>query len=158
MKNQNNNYEIVDLILPESIDKEKAKQKLNDEYASKFYDSHLNIENGWLENTAREYIRELEEIENSQPKYDRTVWEQVIELNKDNFEKISIQMLFSDLISNSLLFADKTNEGTLIIIKKCSMQIPLRELDLINKQYRLLQEIYYSRLERSNDKNNYKLI
>jgi hypothetical protein len=137
MKNQNNNYEIVDLILPESIDKEKAKQKLNDEYASKFYYSHLNIENGWLENTAREYIRELEEIENSHPKYDRTVWEQVIELNKDNFRKMQTSLI---VYNKFIYFEDYT-------VGRESLNFEMHELDLINKQYRLMQEIAYSRLE-----------
>jgi len=136
------NNQIVDLILPDTFHKAKAKQELNEKYENRYSDSDLFIRDGWLENNAREYIKELGAIENSQPKYDTTFWEQVIELNKDNFKNVSIEMLFSKLISNSLFFLDKT-----AVIEKCSMQIPFCELDLINKQYRLLQEIYYSRLE-----------
>ena len=141
------NYEIVDLILPETFDKEKAKKELNEKYENRYSGSELFIRDGWLENNASEYLKELEEILNSQPKYDREFWEKVIELNKENFNKIYIRLEFSVIVLNSLLFADKMAENNSMLVEKCSMQIPFNELDLINKQYRLLQEIYYSRLE-----------
>ena len=137
------NNQIVDLILPESIDKEKAKQKLNDVYASKFYYSHLNIENGWLENIVRDYVKELDAIENSQPKYDREFWEKVIELNKENFNKIAIKLKF-DVDGDDFVYF---HDSWVCSNWKCSPYINISEIDLINKQYRLLQEIYYSRLE-----------
>jgi hypothetical protein len=130
------NNQIVDLILPESFDKEKAKEKLNYEYASKFYYSHLNIEDGFLEIYARDYIKELDAIENTQPKYNREFWKKVSKLNKEVLDKFNIDIS----IGIEQLFFYGFNDDA-------SNDFNFHELDLINKQYRLLQEIYYSRLE-----------
>jgi len=138
------NNQIVDLILPDTFDKEKAKKDLDLKYAEIYHNSRFSIGDGWLGNNAREYISELEVIETSQPKYDRTFWEQVIELNKDNFSKIAINLKFDVYGDDFVYFQDSWVYSNW----KCSPYINISELDLINKQYRLLQEIYYSRLEK----------
>jgi hypothetical protein len=132
------NYEIVDLILPEGYDKEKAKKELNKKYTKLFMDDEVLILLGdWLENNASKYLKELKEIENSQPKYDREFWEQLKELNKDNFRKMQTSLI---VYNKFLYFEDYT-------VGRESLNFEMHELDLINKQYRLMQEIAYSRLE-----------
>jgi hypothetical protein len=88
-----NNNQIVDLILPEKYNKEKAK-------------------------------------------YDREFWEKVSELNKENFRKMQTSLI----VYNKFIFFEDYTVG------RESLNFEIHELDLINKQYRLLQEIYYSRL------------
>jgi hypothetical protein len=141
-------YEIVDLILPGSIDKEKAKKELNKKYTALFMkDEEFIFLGDWLENNAREYISELEVIENSKPKYDREFWAKVIELNKENFNKIAIKLKFNIDGDDFVYFRD----SWVCSSWKCSPCINFSEIDLINKQYKLLQEIYYSRLEGANE-------
>jgi hypothetical protein len=131
-----NNYEIVDLIFPDTFDKAKAKVELNKKYAYKYLHS-LDIQDGFLEIYAREYIKELEQIENTQPKYDREFWEKVIELNKETLNIIKWHF-YINYKYVSFGFIDKIDS---------TPYFNFNEIELINKQYRLLQEIYYSRLE-----------
>jgi hypothetical protein len=143
MKNQNNNYEIVDLILPDTFNKEKAKLELLQRYCEHRTQTLVEFQE-WFQLNAPHYIKELDEILNTQPKYDREFWEKVEKLNKENFKKISIQMDFSAYYDfKKIYFNNDVKENN----HKSSSYFDLHELDLINKQYRLLQEIYYSRLE-----------
>jgi hypothetical protein len=143
------NYEIVDLILPEGYDKEEAKKELNKKYTKLFMDDEVLILLGdWLENNASKYLKELDAIENLPPKYDRVFWEQVIELNEENFDKISIRLEFSTYYDfKKIFFSNAVKENN----NKSSSYFDLHELDFVNKQYRLLQEIAYSRLEGKNE-------
>jgi hypothetical protein len=134
------NSQIVDLILPERYNKEKAKQNVLFKYVENFEATTLDFAI-WFAAASQNYIVELEEIENSQPKYDREFWEQVIELNKETLNIIGWRL--------------ETNDK--YVGFECRGEIDytpnfnFHEIDLINKQYRLLQEIYYSRLEGAND-------
>ena len=129
-----NNYEIVDLILPEVSDTEKAKKELIIDYRDLWCDTDYPFEK-WFPIFAPIFVRELKEIEKTQPKYDREFWVKVKELNKDNMDKSKLSLEVGE-------FRLWLNfEGIAI------NYFAFNELDLINKQYRLLQEIYYSRLE-----------
>jgi len=87
------------------------------------------------------FDKELYEIENTQPKYDRVFWEEVIELNNNTLNIIGWQFCINDKY---------VSFGAINVID-CTPYFNFNEIDLINKQYRLLQEIYYSRLEGCND-------
>jgi hypothetical protein len=137
--------QIVDLILPNVLTQKQLENKIYD--AVEIYLLENNRE--WSETAIIDNIDAIKKIkdkiidENSQPKYDREFWEKVIELNKDNFEKIAIKLYFDfDEYYTVYLY-----DSWVSISWKCSPYINFNEIDLINKQYRLLQEIYYSRLE-----------
>ena len=72
----------------------------------------------------RNYIKELDEIENK-VHYNREFWLKVAELNKDVLTKINMSIL---VYSQDLFFGGNYN---------------FDEFDLINEQFRFLQEIYY---------------
>jgi len=131
------NYEIVDLILPDTFDKEEAKQDLDIKYAEIYHNSRFSIADGWLENNASEYIKELDAIENSQPKYDKEFWEKLKELNDKTLNIIGWRLNTNDEYVGFECMGEIDY----------SPNFNFNEIDLINKQYRLLQEIYYSRLE-----------
>jgi hypothetical protein len=130
------NNQIVDLILPERYNKEKAKQNVLFKYVENFEATTLDFAI-WFAAASQNYIVELEEIENSQTKYDREFWEKVIELNKENFRKMQTSLI---VYNKFIYFEDYT-------VGRESLNFEMHELDLINKQYRLMQEIAYSRLE-----------
>ena len=128
--------QIVDLILPDTFDTENAKKELIKNYNYLWWDTDSPFEE-WFPIFAPIFVRELKEIENSQTKYDRTFWEKVIELNDKTLNIINWRFNIDDKYVE-FDFRDKID---------CTPYFNFNELDLINKQYRLLQEIYYSRLE-----------
>jgi len=141
-----NNYKIVDLILPEILSQKQLENKIYD--AAEIY--LLENNRDWSETAIIDNIDAIKKIKdkiidkNSQPKYDREFWEKVIELNEDNFKNVSIEMDFSAYYDfKKIYFTNAVKENN----NKSSSYFDWREIDLINKQYRLLQEIYYSRLE-----------
>ena len=137
------NNQIVDLILPQSFNKEKAKDDLEQKWWEAYLFSTETTRAIYFWNNVRQIVKELDEIENSQPKYDREFWEKVAELNNKNFEKISIRLEVSAYYDfKKIYFTNAVKENN----NKSSSYFDLHEIDLINKQYRLLQEIYYSRL------------
>ena len=71
--------EIKDLILPETFDKEDALRELDEKYNTLFYKSDLHLPTGFLRenDNARNYVKELDEIENRNPVYDEEYWEKV---------------------------------------------------------------------------------
>ena len=137
------NNQIVDLILPQSFNKEKAKDDLEQKWWEAYLFSTETTRAIYFWNNVRQIVKELDGIENSQPKYDREFWEKVAELNNKNFEKISIRLEVSAYYDfKKIYFTNAVKENN----NKSSSYFDLHEIDLINKQYRLLQEIYYSRL------------
>lgn len=139
--------QIVDLILPEGFDKEKAIKELDIKYNDLYADQTLFLKTGSLRenNFARNYVKELDEIENSKPVYDSEFWGKIITMNRENFEKVGLELDYRCITTNIYIIAFfdrndlKNNQYT--------TSFNFHELDLINKQYRLLQEIYYSRKE-----------
>jgi hypothetical protein len=73
--------------------------------------------------------------------YNNKFWRNVEELNKDNFKHFNIDIDGIEPLE-ILWFVYEYDS---------SSRFRFNELDLINKQYRLLQEMYYSRLEAKNE-------
>lgn len=135
------NNKIVDLILPETFNIEKAKRELNKQYIL-LWEGSDTVFDEWFPLYAPVYAKELDAIKNNQPKYDREFWKKVAELNKEKLEKMSYSI---DNYPLGHIYFFRTDDE--YHYKKSSVYFKEYEIDLINKQYRLLQEIYYSRLE-----------
>ena len=127
--------EIKDLILPDDFDKKRAKQELLDIYIE-IYNTKKLTARELFSKYAISYINELNEIENKKPNYDREFWNKVKQLNKETLNYINTDIL---LTADCLIFEN---------VKLPTLYYYHNEVDLINKQYRLLQEIYYSRLSK----------
>lgn len=137
--------EIVDLILPQPFNKELALRELDFKYSSIYtkFDSHV-IQLGALRHKdfARNYVKELDEIENRHTKYDEYFWYEVEKLNRNKLNKFQINFHIHPNIEK-LWFGFANNS---------SINYKFDEIELINEHYRLLQKIYYSRLEAENGK------
>jgi hypothetical protein len=73
--------------------------------------------------------------------YDNKFWNNVEKINQDYLKKYKIEF-----------YGINTHDRVFIVFKgSTTCLFKYDELDLINKQYRLLQEIYYSRLEAKNE-------
>ena len=127
--------EIKDLILPDDFDKKRAKQELLDIYIEIYNTKKLTVRE-LFSKYAISYINELNEIENKKQNYDREFWNKVKQLNKETLNYINTDIL---LTADCLIFEN---------VKLPTLYYYHNEVDLINKQYRLLQEIYYSRLSK----------
>lgn len=135
--------EIKDLILPEAfIDKKDAISRLNKKYAEDYISSELDISNGWLEIKAPYYLAQLREIENRIISYNFDFWLQVYQLNKDNLIELGMGFHFK---KNPKLVSIYNNWKRTNVTQ---IWFHFNELELLNKQYRLLQEMYYSRVQK----------
>ena len=130
--------EIKDLILPDDFDKKRAKQELLDIYIEIYNTKKLTVRE-LFSKYAISYINELNEIENKKPNYNQEYCKEVNKLNTANFQKIGIYL---SVYAQYCRFINPKDDYS------CSISFEFNELELINKQYRLLQEIYYSRLSK----------
>lgn len=73
--------------------------------------------------------------------YDNKFWNNVEKINQENLKKYKIEF-----------YGINTHDRVYFVFKGSTTPLfKYDEIDLINKQYRLLQEIYYSRLEAKNE-------
>lgn len=130
--------EIVDLILPKIITQMQLELKIYE--AVEKYLSQNNrqwSETSIIDNIAPIKIIRDKIVEANQTTYNFDFWLNVERLNRDKMVKINKILLVG---SENIHFEDRIDFMT-------TQKFKLNEIDLINKQYRLLQEIYYSRLE-----------
>ena len=135
--------EIVDLILPELFNKEQAIEELNQKYNVEYCTNGIGLHPPRIKlKYVRNYVKELDEIENRHTKYDEHFWFEVEKLNRNKFYKFNIKFHIHPNIK-ILWFGFE---------KYSSTNYRFHEKELINEQYKLLQKIYYSRLEAENGK------
>jgi hypothetical protein len=138
---------IEDLILPKDFDKDVAMHNLINSYLKdiRYIKSNYDGSEHFIafEELNKKYKKLLYEIDNYQIKYDKEFWENVIELNKENLLKMKMILVISAKYPDCVYFA--TTERITPYIKS-------NNVELVNKQYKLLQEIFYDR--NGNEKTN----
>lgn len=135
--------EIVDLILPQPFNKELAIEELNKKYNVEYCTNGIVLHSPRIKlEYARDYVKELDEIENTHSKYDQYFWSEVEKLNRNKFYKFNINFHIHPNIK-IIWFGFKHNS---------TISYKFDEIELINEQYKLLQKIYYSRLKAENGK------
>lgn len=89
----------------------------------------------FLKDNAKNYIKELDEIENRKPVYNQEFWEKVKVLNAKDFDRYNLNLRIHDPI---LWFIYSNDHAS-------STKFEYNEFNLVNEQYRLLQIIHNSR-------------
>lgn len=139
--------EIVDLILPENLTQMQLELKIY-EAIEKYL---LQNNRSWCESSIIDNIDALKIVKDkviaeNKSKYDIDFWLNVERLNRKNMLEINKILLVS---KETILLEDIENR----IDCYSKIRFKHNEIDLINKQYRLLQEIFCSRLEAKNEWN-----
>jgi len=137
--------EIVDLILPENLTQMQLELKIY-EAIEKYL---LQNNRSWCESSIIDNIDALKIVKDkviaeNKSKYDIDFWLNVERLNRKNMLEINKILLVS---KETILLEDIENR----IDCYSKIRFKHNEIDLINKQYRLLQEIFCSRLEAKNE-------
>lgn len=137
--------EIVDLKLPENLTQMQLELKIY-EAIEKYL---LQNNRSWCESSIIDNIDALKIVKDkviaeNKSKYDIDFWLNVERLNRKNMLEINKILLVS---KETILLEDIENR----IDCYSKIRFKHNEIDLINKQYRLLQEIFCSRLEAKNE-------
>jgi len=138
--------EIKDLILPEYYSIEQELKELDKKYYNIFLDNTSpTIKDGLLRQNdyARNYLKELDKIEKKKLIYNQDFWIKVQELNKEKLAEINCFINFA--LNGVELYFKHLDQ------RNYTPHFKFHEIELINEQYRLLQKIYYSRLEAENE-------
>jgi hypothetical protein len=129
--------EIRELVLPDiRFDRALALAKLDKKYDEIYRNNNLYIEDGWLRenDNARNYIKELEEIEKHIDGYSVEYWKNVRELNKNLLKVLGIR--FDIVIDGgvSFLYFEYGDGAETINFK-------LDEIEKIKLTFRYIQEL-----------------